>query len=153
MKAIAGLLGMLLVCAAPAAADVGLLVRTATAVPGERLTVYGPCGRMPVYLVRGSSPRGTTFLARPPGSPYRFLGRMRCTGRVHFVGDFPDGDWSSWTGFLRFRVPDVRPGRYRLLIFCAPCRRGPGGSLIDSTHLWRGNTRIGVVGLRVLPRA
>lgn len=136
--------------AGSASADVGLIVRKFAAAPGERFTVYGPCGRMPVYLIRGGSPRGTTYAARPPRAPYRLLGRFRCTGRDHYVGDFPKGDWASWSGLLRFRVPRIAPGFYRLVVYCEPCRRGRGGSLIDRTYLWRGGTRVRLVGLRVL---
>jgi hypothetical protein len=141
---------------ADAFADVGLILRQASAHPGETMTVWGGCGE-PVYLVSDSFARRRLLVISPPvprpphAPPFRLLGRTVCTGRYHYVGDFPDGDWSSWTGYLRFRVPHVRPGLYQLVVFCDTCRRGRAGSLIVSSWLWRGHRRIGATGLRVVP--
>ena len=144
----------------PAAArsDIGLIVRKAVVRPGETMTVWGGCG-YPVYLVPEAHLRrlGTYHaltmsvpVAGPPRRPpFLRLGVPICTGRVHFVGDFPDGDWSSWSAYFRFRVPKLRPGRYQLAVYCAPCRRGRGGTLGVANYLWRGSKRIGLTALTV----
>jgi hypothetical protein len=144
-----------LALASVAAADVGLIVRRASAPPGTLMTVWGGC-RLPVYLVPQSIARrwGLSWfalpVARPPtGRPFRLLGRTSCTGRMHYVGDYPDGDWSSWSGRLRFRVPRVRPGRYELVVYCASCRRGSGGTLVVNNWLWRGSKRVGPAALTI----
>ncbi|MDQ3823117.1 MAG: hypothetical protein M3321_07745 [Actinomycetota bacterium] len=152
--------GGVLALAYPAVAtsDVGLIVRRAVVRQGETMTVWGAC-TYPVYLVREAHVRRLGFYRRyalsvyvpapPRRPPFRRLGLPTCTGRTHLVGDFPGGDWSSWTAFLRFRVPRVRPGRYQLAVYCAPCRRGRGGSLIVQNHLWRGSKRIGPTALTI----
>jgi hypothetical protein len=145
-----------LVLPASAVGDDGLILRQAVVRPGEVVRVWGACGR-PIYLISESFAK-RSFLyyfsqpaARPPGKrPFRLLGRTVCTWRDHYVGDFPNGDWSSWSGYLRFRVPGVRPGRYQLVVYCAPCRHGPGGSLIINNWLWKGSRRIGPSGLAIL---
>jgi hypothetical protein len=123
------------------------------------MTVWGGC-REPIYLVPDSYATRTGLHAfslpryRPPrNAPFRRLGRTVCTGRLHNVGDFPDGDWASWSGYLRFRVPRLRPGRYHFVVYCAPCRRGPAASIVVSNYLWRGAKRIGPMTLRILPAA
>jgi hypothetical protein len=70
---------------------------------------------------------------------------------MHYVGDYPDGDWSSWSGSLRFRVPHVPPGRYQLVVYCDPCHRGRGGTLVVNNWLWRRSERIRGTALRILP--
>jgi hypothetical protein len=150
---------VLLAQPAPVSADVGLILQKAVVRQGDPMTVRGGC-RMPIYLVPDSYARRTGLyafsfpVARPPMEPpFRRLGRTRCTGRLHYLGDFPDGDWSSWSGYLRFRVPLLRPGRYHFVVYCAPCRRGPGGSIVVSNHLWRSGKRIGLTALTILPAA
>jgi hypothetical protein len=131
-----------------AAGDAGLILRKAVVRPGERMTVWGGC-RVPIYLVTHEVARRQWFYffsvpsRRPPKTkPFRFLGRTTCTGRHHYVGDYPDGDFASWSGYLHFRVPRVRPGRYELVLWCSECRPGPPGSLIVNNWLWRGDTRL-----------
>jgi hypothetical protein len=153
---IGGGIAVALTFPAGAASDVGLLLRKNAVRVGARMTVWGPCDRMPVYLVRDSYARRTGLydvsqtVAQPPTSaPFRFLGRMVCTGRMHYIGDYPNGDWSSWNGYLRFRVPQLPACRYQFVIYCEPCHRGRGGSLIVSNWLWRGSKRIGRTALTV----
>jgi hypothetical protein len=159
MRRVAFFLAVLLGLLVPgsAAGDEGLILRRATARPGEIMTVWGSCGRKPIYLVSESYARRSLLIyfsrlaPRPPsGPPFRFLGRTVCTRQDHYVGDFPDGDWSSWSGYLGFHVPPVRPGRYQLVVYCAPCRHGPGGSLVMNNWLWRGSRRVGPTGLTIL---
>jgi hypothetical protein len=146
---------LLLTSPASASADVGLILRRSVVRTGEVMTIWGGC-RDPIFLVPEAFAKRVGLssfslpAARPPTSPpYRLLGRTRCTGRIHYVGDFPDGDWSSWSGYLRFRVPRVRPGRYELVVYCASCRRGPGGSLVSNNWLWRGSKRVGETRLTI----
>jgi hypothetical protein len=140
------------------AADEGLIVRREVVRHGALMTVWGGC-RRPIYLVPESFAKNPLRLlrasrrGRPPAGPsYRFLGRTRCTGRLHYIGDFPEGDWSSWSGYLRFRVPPVRPGRYQLIFhLCLPWRCPKGRFLVGST-LWRGSERIDdEAGLTIRP--
>jgi hypothetical protein len=150
-----------LVLSATGAADVGLILRQAVVSTGDRMTVWGPCDRMPVYLVRESYARRVGFyydslrLGRAPtSSAFRFLGRMVCTGRMHYIGDmshYPSGDWSSWNGYLSFRVPRLPHGRYQLVVYCDPCHRGRGGTLVVSNWLWQGSKRIGRAAVIVRP--
>jgi hypothetical protein len=147
-----------LTLASVAAADVGLILRRASAQPGTVMTVWGGC-HQPIYLVLEAFARrrGFHFFALPVDGPpttrpFRFLGRTSCAGRMHYVGNYPRGDWASWSGLLRFRVPRIRPGRYDLVVYCASCRRGPGGTLVVNNWLWRGSKRIGPTGLTVLQR-
>jgi hypothetical protein len=113
---------------------------------------------MPVYLVPESFAKRVGFFyrgfpaARPPSRlPFRLLGRTVCTGRTHYIGDYPDGDWSAWSAILRFEVPRVRPSRYQFVVYCESCRRGPGGSLIVNNWLWRESRRVGETALTILP--
>jgi hypothetical protein len=141
----------------PSRADVGLILRRNVARVGDVVTVWGAC-RYPVYLIGLSAAKrlglglqyGSRFAPRRPAAlPFRPLGRPRCTARTHYVGDFPSGDWSSWSGYVRFQVPRVPPGRYHLVVYCAACRRGPGGSLIVDNYLWRDGKRIGATLLTI----
>jgi hypothetical protein len=123
---------------ASASADIGLLnVSRTSAPPGAVVSVtyagYGhPWPRYPVYFVpatrapklvacqRGAicDPRAS----RPPNhAPYTLLGRIRYG---------PSG-----TGTLHFRVPNLRAGSYRFVLYCAPCYRGPDGSLIVARNV------------------
>ena len=70
---------------------------------------------MPFYLVpRRLAPDDGTRVRRPPRRPYVFLGRLRRTRNPYETQHF------------RFRVPRVRPGKYKVVIWCRPC----GGTLI-----------------------
>ena len=141
------LLALVGAAAVPAAhADVGFLrVSPTSARPGDVARVWAAPG-MPIYLVpRAAAPRpfpcnvvegevvavppGTPgagicrqYAARPPNRPpYVLLGRAR----------------GARSPNLRFRVPDVRAGSYRFVMYCAACYDGPGGSLIPSRFLFR----------------
>jgi hypothetical protein len=43
---------------------------------------------------------------------------------------------------LTFGVPEVRPGRYKYVLFCETCVDGPRGSLIDSATTAAGRLRV-----------
>jgi hypothetical protein len=87
----------------------------------------GPCRsgsrppRLPsfIYLGRAVPPRGSD---KPADRPRHYFPRYR----------------------LIFAVPEVRPGRYKYVLFCDTCVDGPRGSIVDD--------RAGAAGpLRVLP--
>jgi hypothetical protein len=40
-------------------------------------------------------------------------------------------------GTIRFRVPHVAPGRYKVFVYCEPCYRGRRGSLITDNRIFR----------------
>ena len=140
------------VVAQAARADVGIVrVSRASASPGDLVRVWaGGAVRMPLYLVpRRAAPKSFSCVVedgkpvavpadtpgaqvcrqiapRPPsGPPYVLLGRFT---RPAEGERFPS---------LRFRVPAVRAGLYRFVIYCEGCYRGPGGSLIPSDFLFR----------------
>jgi hypothetical protein len=61
---------------------------------------------------------------------------MLCTNTFH-----PWGDGGFWNATLRFRVPQVRPGRYQLVIYCHVCQRGVGGNLVANNWYFDGSRR------------
>jgi hypothetical protein len=138
-----------LVAAPVALADYGMTVRKTHVRPGDRMTIWGSgCRHSPrfhlgmrIYLVavRHVS-RNTIYKRRPPGPPFHFLGRFRCT---HTAAPQPWGDGGYWTATLTFRVPCVSPGRYRLFLYCLPCRKGAGGNLIANNTYFDGQRRRG----------
>jgi hypothetical protein len=138
----------LLVVAAPAPADIGIVkVEPTVARPGALVRVYvngyvplhAPA--MPIVLVRSDlMPRpytcrdGSTIcepivwrrrLARPP---YHVLGFATHWIRSRRLPDHADA-------ILSAALPDVRAGRYTLALWCGPCVRGPQGSLIAGPRL------------------
>lgn len=143
----------------PAAlADYGMTVRKTHVQPGERMTIWGNGCRggkrfhlgMRVYLVAERHQWATVYKPRPPdGPPYHFLGRFRCT---HTHPPQPWGDGGYWTGTVTFRVPRVRPGRYQLVLYCAPCHKGPGGELVLTNTYFDGKRRQGLDALVVTRR-
>lgn len=145
--------------AAPAAlADYGTTVRKTRVQPGERMTVWGNgCGSsklfhlgMRIYLVAERYQWATIYKPRPPsGLPYHFLGRFRCT---HTDRPQPWGQGRYWTATLTFRVPTVSPGRYQLVFYCAPCHKGPGGTLVKNNTYFDGERRQGLDALVVTRR-
>jgi hypothetical protein len=118
---------------AVARGDIGVVaVSRTTAHPRDvvyvRVVGYDrPWPRMPLYLVpatrvpqrRACGPNAICEprAKRPPTRPpYTRI------GQVHFR--------HSGSGVVRFHVPSLIPGRYRFVVYCAPCYRGPGGSLV-----------------------
>jgi hypothetical protein len=104
-----------LVAAPVALADYGMTVRETHVRPGDRMTIWGSgCRHSPrfhlgmrIYLVavRHVS-RNTIYKRRPPGPPFRFLGRFRCT---HTAAPQPWGDGGYWTATLTFVYRASRP--------------------------------------------
>ena len=102
--------------AVPAAyADVYVIIANSTVHRGGYLRGTGDGSRLPFYLVpKRLAPADGTQMKRPPRRPYVFLGRLRRTRSFYATQHF------------RFRVPMVRPGKYKVVIWCRPC----GGTLI-----------------------
>lgn len=136
-----------LVVAAPAAADIGIVgVAPSAARPGQTVRVhvngYLPMRlrAMPIVLVRADlMPRPypckkaaicepIVWRGRLERPPYRILGFTRGWRRNRTQPDHADARF-------RVRVPRVAPGRYTLALWCAPCVRGPQGSLIAGPRL------------------
>jgi hypothetical protein len=133
----------LLPLATSARADVGLIsIDRTSGRPGDRVVArFGGYDRqwprMPVYLVParrspqpapclGIDPRAvceTRVPRAPKGAPYTFI------GRIHYG--------PPTRGRFRFRVPRLSPGLYALLVYCAPCYKGLGGSVIDTSARFR----------------
>lgn len=131
------------VAVAVARADVGLVsIRRTSGRPGDRIVArFGGYDRewprMPVYLVpAGRAPHRVPCgdvapgalcearVAKPPrGAPYTLL------GRIHYA--------PPTSGRFRFRVPRLAAGAYAFLVYCAPCYKGPGGSLIATGPRFR----------------
>ena len=120
---------------APAAADIGVVSTSRTSAhPGDVVVVrFGGYAnkwpRMPAYLVPSARvPKPSAcrtnaicapFAARPPRRwPFVSIGRIRFAPPAN--------------GRLRFHVPRLPSGTYHFVVYCAPCHKGPGGSLIDS---------------------
>jgi hypothetical protein len=109
-----------------ARADVGVReVRPASARPGDIVEVrattdptFGPPA--PLYLVpKTSAPFGSPKVRRAPTErPFVRIGLLdfRHTKEIH----------------LRLKVPELPTGSYYFVLYCAPCYRGLGGSLVTS---------------------
>lgn len=41
-------------------------------------------------------------------------------------------DWLANMNRLRFQIPDAKPGRYKFVIYCRGCVKGPEGALIQT---------------------
>ncbi len=119
--------------ASSAAAVVGVwAIAPSQARPGDiiraRTDPHSDTNRWPVYVVptgyicelreRPLAPCVRPSVGPPRGRPYTRIRRMRSDTR---------GDTR-----LSFRLPRVRPGRYRIVVYCEPCGQGPGGNLIAS---------------------
>jgi hypothetical protein len=102
--------------AVPAAdADIYVIIANTTVHRGGYLRGTGDGSRLPFYLVpKRVSPAYGDRTKRPPRRPYVFLGRLRRTRNFYATQHF------------RFSVPRVRPGKYKVVIWCRPC----GGTLI-----------------------
>lgn len=136
-------LGVALLSVSGAHADIGLVsISRTSGRPGDRVAArFGGYDRewprMPVYLVpatraphpapcHGLDTRAVceARVPRPPhGAPYTFI------GRIHYA--------PPTRGRFRFRVPRLARGYYAFLVYCAPCYKGPGGSLIDTGTRFR----------------
>ena len=112
-----------------ARADVGIVLSKLVVHRCGWIRGTGDGSGLPVYLVpKRFAPKreGSTEprSARPPRPPFILLGRLHRTGNVYATQRF------------RFRVPRVRPGLYRVFLYCRAC----GGSLIVSGNTFKGQT-------------
>jgi hypothetical protein len=130
--ALAVLIVSTLAFAPSAGADIGIRLAARDVHVGGMLRGWSNSRGFPIYIVPSaiapkyhSCRNGTAVCAptskRPPGKPFVLLGRV--PGRV---GDYG----KQW---FAFRVPRVRPGLYRVFIYCRPCGRSliQSGSRID----------------------
>jgi hypothetical protein len=135
LAAVAALCVLALVFIPSASADIGLRLATKDVRVGGKLRGWSNGRGFPVYIVpsalapkRHSCHRGTAICEptsrRPPRKPFVLLGRV--------PGKF--GDYGKQP--FAFRVPRVRPGLYRVFIYCRPC----GRSLIQSGDRLDGET-------------
>jgi hypothetical protein len=124
------------VFASAARGDIGVRLLTSDVCVGGTLRGWSNGSGFPVYIVpslltpkRYSCHNGTAIceptVKRPPGKPFVLLGRVPGKFAVY------DGRKN-----FAFRVPRVRPGLYRVFIYCRPC----GRSLIQSVNRVEGGT-------------
>jgi hypothetical protein len=103
--------------------------------PGQVVTGRAPRG-MPVLMIperlapqpyscNGNAICAPYSVGAPSRSPWVRLGRL--SGPV-----FP-----ITFGTLRFRVPRVEPGPYKIFLYCEPCYRGRRGSLLTDRRIFR----------------
>jgi hypothetical protein len=130
-----GVAAAALILAPSAKADIGLRITTKTVHVGGTLRGWSSGSGFPVFIVpsalapkRHRCHNGTAICEptsrRPPRRPFVFLGRV--PGRV--------GDYARHR--FAFRVPLIRPGLYRVFIYCRPCN----GGLIQSGDRLEGET-------------
>jgi hypothetical protein len=136
------------VLCATARADVGPpRLSSSAGKPGQVVMGRGSSG-MPVLMIpawlaperyscRGGAVCEPYSVGAPSRLPWIRLGRM--SGRVLPVT----------LGTIRFRVPRVAPGRYKVFVYCEPCYRGRGGSLITDDRIFR-VVRAGSAGTRIV---
>jgi hypothetical protein len=87
-------------------------------VPSARVPRSGPCP--------GDGERcAPSSLGPPRGDPFVLLGKAKPTFRERDLARTPVPRYR-----LRFRIPEVEPGSYAFVLYCASCYRGPRGSLI-----------------------
>jgi hypothetical protein len=121
-----------LIATPPASADIDIdEISRNVARPGQlvRVTAAGFVGSTswvaPIVMLPASRASRVslrlryTRLRRPP---YRMVGTIRTWHGLTRMGH-------AW-GFVVFRTPRMKPGRYVFGMFCPPCVRGPKGSLI-----------------------
>jgi hypothetical protein len=123
----AGLIAGFMADVAGAAVFAHLLRRGAH--PGElvgaRVDEWTATHHPPLYLIPERSSFAFTTTRWPLKPPFVRLRKI---------------EWGRVTGAratIRFRVPKLRPTRYRLVIYCEPCTQGPRASVIGSLNTLR----------------
>jgi hypothetical protein len=126
------LVGAAMIAPPTASADIDIdQISRKTATPGQlvRVTAAGFVGSTPwvapiVMLPASGASRVSQrmYSSRLLRPPYRLVGTIR---RWHGQ----TRNRHAW-GYVVFRVPRAKPGRYVFGLFCPPCVRGPKGSLI-----------------------
>jgi hypothetical protein len=140
MLRLVGVVVVVMLAVVPSAqAAIGIRVDQKVVVVGASLhvTAFGPAGAagMPVYLAPASidfTPRqcdGNSLCFPtsdgPPSAPYVRIGHL------------PQSIDVFHTRRMSFRVPAVRTGAYRVVVYCEPCVAGTAGSLIASQQTVR----------------
>jgi hypothetical protein len=102
-------------------ADIGIKLDRTHARPNERVRATSSSFFLSLYLAPESTVTGQprTSVGPPKRKDWIWLGRFFLT-RPSF----------------HFRVPRVRAGAYRPVVYCAPCVRGPRGSLIAGSRFY-----------------
>ncbi len=135
VRALVLVAALFLALAAPAAADVGLNLTLLRVRTGGWIYATSNASGMPVYLVPSSLAPAPyhrchgngvcpPISRRPPGPPFVLLGRV--PGKI--------GAYARHS--VRFRVPHLAAGSYRVFLYCRPC----GGSMLVSGATLRGQT-------------
>jgi hypothetical protein len=107
-------------------------------VPVEKVPRPYRCG--PRRLCTPEAP------APPRRAPFTLLGWAKpappADDRWPLGGGFGHGTIEPPRYALEFQIPDLRPGTYSYVIYCATCQRGEGGSLIAfPERRWRLHVR------------
>jgi hypothetical protein len=128
----------LVALAAPvvASADVTVSLDRASARPGQVVrATSSSCCYLSLYLVPA------TRVPQPHSCRMRNGVMATCepwsVGPPHRRGWVWLGRFFPKRSSFVFHVPPVRPGLYRPVIYCAPCYRGPRGSLIAGSQALR----------------
>lgn len=140
MSRLVGVVVVVLLAVVPSAqAAIGIRIDQKVVVVGASLyvTAFGPAGTagMPVYLAPASidftpHPCDANSICGPtsdgpPSAPYVRIGHL------------PQSIDVFHTRRMSFRVPAVRTGAYRVVVYCEPCVVGTAGSLIASQQTVR----------------
>lgn len=130
---------MLLAVVPSAQAAIGIQVDQKGVVVGAslRVTAFGPAGTagMPVYLAPASidftpHPCDTNSICGPTSDGPPIAPYVR-------IGHLPKSIDIFHTRRTSFRVPAIRNGAYRVVVYCEPCAVGTAGSLIASRQIVR----------------
>ncbi|HEX7293957.1 MAG TPA: hypothetical protein VF259_05390 [Solirubrobacterales bacterium] len=108
-------------------------------VPVERVPKPRRCGPRRICTPETSAP--------PERAPFTLLGWAKPAPPADDrwpLGGFGHGTIEPPRYALDFEIPDLRPGVYSYVIYCAVCQRGEGGSLIAfPERRWRLRVRPG----------
>ena len=119
--------------ATAASADIGVRLDRTSGRPGERVRADSDALYLSLYLAPAA--------AVPWPGPCRAGSSAMCLptslGPPHRAGWVWLGRFFPSRASFHFRVPQVEPGQYRAVVYCAPCVPGPRGSLISGSQLFR----------------
>ena len=118
----------LLALVSTASADVGIRLDRWSGRPGQIITGTS-VARMPLFLIDARyAPQLYRCRANAVCDPYSYgLPRGGRWIRLRRVGSTSDAR-------MRFRVPRIRAGAYRVFVYCEPCYIGRRGSLVTDHH-------------------
>ncbi len=138
--------------------------RSGVCMPGVELPPPSfPVSLVPIAKVPRPHRCGPRRLCTPQASgpprraPFTLLGwakpaQAEASGGGYFGGGFGHGPVEPPRYVLDFQIPDLRPGIYSYVIYCAVCQRGQGGSLIAfPERRWRLRVRRDALSTRGRP--